>query len=305
MGRIAFVFPGQGAQYPGMGRELCDASPAAAEIFRQAEMIRPGTKGQCFEDPAELLQQTEICQPAMFTVELAAAAALEEAGIQADMAAGFSLGELAALSYAHIVDFSISFNLVCLRGQLMQQCAQRCDSSMAAVVKLSNEAVEEICSRFEHVYPVNYNCPGQVTVAAPRSEMADFAAAVKAAGGLAVPLKVSGGFHSPFMVSAANEFGAYLKDIPFRTPRVPLYSNCTGRPYEGSVQDLLAKQICNPVQWEQAVRHMISQGTDTFIEVGPGNVLQGLIKKIDPSVRVFGVSDAESLKQTIQEVTSC
>lgn len=305
MGRIAFVFPGQGTQYPGMGQELCEVSPAAAEIFRQAEHIRPGTQAQCFEGPAELLQQTDICQPTMFTTELAAAAALEEAGIKADMAAGFSLGELAALSYTQVVDFSTSFHLVCVRGQLMRKCAERCGSSMAAVVKLSNEAVEEICSRFEHVYPVNYNCPGQVTIAALKSEMADFSAAVKAAGGRALPLKVSGGFHSPFMVSAANRFRKHLKDIPFRAPRIPLYSNFTGLPYDGPTQKLLAQQICNSVRWEQIVRHMISQGADTFIEVGPGNVLQGLIKKIDSSVQTFGVSDAESLAKTIQEVKPC
>lgn len=305
MGKVAFVFPGQGAQYPGMGRELAEISPAAARVFRMVDSIRPGTSDQCFAGSEEDLRETKTTQPCMFTVELAAAAALTEAGVCADMTAGFSLGELAALTYAKVVDESTTFSLVCRRGELMQEAAGKVSASMAAVVRLDNAAIEEICGRFEGVYPVNYNCPGQVTVAALKAEMADFSAAVKAAGGRAVPLKVSGGFHSPFMFSAANRFSKHLKDIPFGAPRIPLYSNCTGLPYGGPVQKLLAQQICNSVRWEQIVRHMISQGADTFIEVGPGNVLQGLIKKIDSSVRTFGVSDAESLAKTIQEVNPC
>ena len=305
MGKVAFVFPGQGAQYPGMGRELAEISPAAAEVFRMADSIRPGTSQQCFEGPEEALRETKITQPCMFAAEMAAAAALEEAGIHADCAAGFSLGELAALSYGRVVDISTGFWLVCRRGELMQSCAEACDTSMAAVVKLSNEAVENICARFAGVYPVNYNCPGQVTVAGLKAQMADFSAAVKAEKGRALPLKVSGGFHSPFMADASEKFGKLLDTVEFAAPAIPLYSNVTGYPYEGDMKQLLARQICSPVRWETIVRNMIAEGVDTFIEVGPGNVLQGLIKKIDPSVRTFGVSDAESLKIAVQEVKPC
>ena len=305
MGKVAFVFPGQGAQYPGMGRELAEASAAAAEIFRRVDAIRPGTSEQCFEGPAEALQETKTTQPCMFAVEIAAAAALEEAGIHADCAAGFSLGELAALSYGPIVDFSTSFGLVCRRGELMQQAAETADTAMAAVVKLDHETVEAICARFEGVYPVNYNCPGQVTVAGLKAQMPDFSAAVKAAKGRALPLKVSGGFHSPFMAEASAEFGKLLENIEFGESAVTLYSNVTGEPYGPEKKELLTKQICSPVRWEAIVRHMIGAGVDTFIEVGPGNVLQGLIKKIDPSVRTFGVSDRESLENTIREVKAC
>ena len=305
MGKVAFVFPGQGAQYPGMGRELAEASPAAAEVFRTADEIRPGTSRQCWNGTAEELTETKTTQPCMVAVELAAAAALTEAGITADMAAGFSLGELAALSYTNIVDISTSLALTCRRGELMQEAAQKHDTSMAAVVKLSNEAVEDLCAQFEGVYPVNYNCPGQVTVAGLKQQMPAFSAAVKAAGGRALPLKVSGGFHSPFMAEAAEKFGEALETAVFSEPAMLLYSNVTGQPYEGSPKALLQKQICSPVRWETIIRSMIEHGADTFIEVGPGNVLQGLIKKIDSNVRVFGVSDAESLNTTIREVKTC
>lgn len=305
MGRVAFVFPGQGAQYPGMGKELAEVSPAAAEVFRAVEALRPGTLQQCFSGTAEELQQTEITQPCMVAVELAAAAALDAAGIHADMTAGFSLGELAALSYAHIVDISTSFRLVCRRGQLMQRAAEGHDTAMAAVVKLGNETVEGICKQFQNMYPVNYNCPGQVTVAGLKSEMPAFSAAVKAAGGRALPLKVSGGFHSPFMAEAAERFGKSLERVTFSAPAIPLYSNVTGLPYGEDFHELLQKQICSPVRWETIVRNMISAGADTFVEVGPGNVLQGLIRKINPNVRTFGVSDRETLNTVIQEVAAC
>ncbi|MGN0977139.1 MAG: ACP S-malonyltransferase [Faecousia sp.] len=305
MGRVAFVFPGQGAQYPGMGKELAALSPAAAEVFRVVEELRPGTTEQCFSGTAEELQQTAVTQPCMVAVELAAAAALEEAGVHADMTAGFSLGELAALSYAHIVDISTSFCLVCRRGQLMQRAAEAQDTSMAAVVKLSNENVEGICKQFPGVYPVNYNCPGQVTVAGLKSEMPAFSAAVKTAGGRALPLKVSGGFHSPFMAEAAESFGKALETVAFSAPMIPLYSNVTGLPYGENFKELLQKQICSPVRWESIIRNMIASGADTFVEVGPGNVLQGLIKKIDPTVRTFGVSDGETLHTVIQEAMVC
>lgn len=305
MGKIAFVFPGQGTQYPGMGKSLCAHSPAAAGVFRMVDSIRPGTSGQCFSGTDAQLQETEITQPCLWAVETAAAAALNEAGIRADMTAGFSLGELSALSYAHVVDTSTCFRLVCRRASLMQEASGTAETAMAAVVKLSNETVEELCSRFERVYPVNYNCPGQVTVAGLKSSMSAFSAAVKETRGRALPLKVSGGFHSPFMENASEKFAERLKDVEFRNPAIPLYSNLTGAVYEGDMKLLLEKQICSPVRWEAIVRDMIRCGADTFIEAGPGNVLQGLIRKIDPNVRVFGVSDAETLEKVIGEVKVC
>lgn len=305
MGKIAFVFPGQGAQYPGMGRELAEHSPAAAEVFRMADGLRPGTSKQCFDASLETLQQTAVTQPCLFTVELAAAAALKEAEIIPDMVAGFSLGELSALSYCQMVDKSTTFELVCHRGALMQRCAESADTAMAAVIRLDKDTVCRICGEFEGVYPVNFNCPGQISVAGLKDSMSTFTAAVKAAGGRCVPLKVSGGFHSPFMTEAAEQFASLLENVEFRKPRMPLYSNRTGLPYGENPKELLASQICSPVLWEDIVRNMIGEGVDTFIEAGPGNVLSGMIGKIDKNVRTFSVSDVESLEKCISEVKAC
>ena len=222
MGKIAFVFAGQGAQHPGMGQELAEISPAAAEVFQKLDALRPGTSAQCFSGTDEELKETKNTQPCMFAVELAAAAALTEAGIKADKAAGFSLGEIGALTYTGAVDLETGFHLVCRRGELMQAAAEEQPTAMAAVLKLPNEKVEELCGQFPETYPVNYNCPGQVSVACAKEQLAPFSAAVKAAGGRALPLKVRGGFHSPFMASAAEGFAQVLADCQVEEPKIPL-----------------------------------------------------------------------------------
>lgn len=305
MGKIAFLFPGQGAQYPGMGKELAEISQSASKVFAMVDAIRLGTSRQCFEGSEEELKETRITQPCMFAVELAAAKALNERGIFADMVAGFSLGELAAVSYSQIVEDSTSFELVCRRGKLMQESAQETQTAMAAVVKLNTEDVEKICGQFEGVYPVNFNCPGQVTVACLAEKLPEFSVAVKAAGGRALPLKVSGGFHSPFMAQASQEFARLLEEKSFSHPVIPVYSNVTGEPYGDEIKELLAKQICSPVRWEQIIRHMSASGADTFIEVGPGSVLSGFVRKIDENVRTFQVFDQESLEKCVREVFVC
>lgn len=305
MGKIAFVFAGQGAQHPGMGQALAQCSPAAAEVFAKADTLRPGTAEQCFAGTEAELKETKNTQPCMFTVELAAAAALAEKGIQADMAAGFSLGEIGALTYTQAVDFETGFALVRRRGELMQQDAEKEATAMAAVLRLSNEQVEEVCRTFPNAYPVNYNCPGQVAVACLQSELAPLSAAVKAAGGRALPLKVKGGFHSPFMADAAAGFAEELKNHTVNAPALPLYSNYTGQVYEGDPKELLAKQICSPVRWETIVRSMIAAGADTFIELGPGRTLCGLIEKTDQTVRTFGLADEADLEKILEEVKGC
>ena len=305
MGKIAFVFSGQGAQYSGMGKELYETVPAAAAVFDAAEKIRPGTIEQCFGGSEEALAQTANTQPCMLAMELAAAAALTDAGIRPAMTAGFSLGEIAALTYSKAVTFEEGFRLVCLRGTLMQEAAQKVESGMAAILKLEATQVERLCKEYQHVYPVNYNCPGQITVAGLKEELSEFTKSVKAAGGASVPLRVKGGFHSPFMAEAAEKFKEALVSAAIMEPEIPLYSDCTGLPYEGNYVQLLSQQICSPVRWQNIVEHMIGCGADTFIELGPGKTLCGLIVKTNPNMRVFHVEDCASLNEAIEGVKAC
>lgn len=303
MNRIAFVFAGQGAQAPGMGKSLYETSPAAREVFDAAEALRPGTKTQCFEGAPEELAVTKNTQPCLYCVDLAAAEALRAAGIQPAALAGFSLGEIAALTFSGAVSLDDGFSIVCRRGERMQRAAEQAEAAMVAVVKLPNQAVEELCSHYTAVYPVNYNSPGQLVVAGDRAQLEPFKEEVKKAGGRAIPLKVGGGFHSPFMAPAAREFARDLEAFPIRQPQLPLYANFTAAPYSGEPQALLVNQMQHPVRWQETVEHMLAAGIDAFVEVGPGKTLCGLIGKIAPGTAVFQVEDAESLEATVKGLT--
>ena len=283
MGRLAFLCAGQGDQFPGMGRELLD-SAAGAAVFSLCDRIRPGTSRQCFEADARQLQQTAQTQPCLYCVELAYAAALREMGIVPDAVAGFSLGEMTAGACAGLYDWETGFRLVIRRGELMEAAAGKQDASMAAVLKLSQPQVEALCARFPGLYPVNFNAPGQITVSGLSRQMEAFLPAVKAAGGRAVPLRVSGAFHSPFMEEAAEAFGQLLGEISFSTPSIPLYSDWTGRVYDRDPGLLLSRQISHSVQWETLIRNMLADGVDTFVELGPGRTLTNLMRRIDPTV---------------------
>lgn len=299
MGKIAFVFSGQGAQAPGMGRSLTETSEAAKKVFALAETLRPGTGKQCFEGTAEELSVTENTQPCLYCVDLAAAAALEEAGIHADMAAGFSLGEIAALTFSDIFSQEQGFSFVCKRAGAMQKAAAENPGAMAAVLKLTNEQVEALCGEFSKVYPVNYNCPGQLVVAGEKNELEAFRAKVAEAGGKAVPLAVSGGFHSPFMEPAAAVLQEALDGMELGTPRLPLYANFTAEPYGTNAKELIVNQVSHPVRWQQTVERMAAQGVDTFIECGAGKTLCGLIKKTIKTATVLNVEDEDSLRATV------
>lgn len=299
MGKIGFVFSGQGDQYPGMGKELAQKYPAAAAVYSLCDSIRPGTSEQCFAGTEEELKKTKNTQPCLFAMELAAASVLLEKGITPDAVAGFSLGEVVAATISGIYDSRTGFRLVCKRGELMQHEAEKFDTAMAAVVKLTPEQVQEICGRYSDVYPVNYNCPGQITVSGLSSQMTPFFADVKTAGGRAIPLKVKGAFHSPFMNQAAEAFAKVLTQAEVRKRTIVLYSNMTAMPYTENVTELLSKQICHPVQWEKIIRNMINDGIDAFIEIGPGKTLTNMIKKINPEVK------AQSVTEYLAEVEGC
>lgn len=291
MGKIAFVFSGQGDQFPGMGKEMYETYPAAKNIYDQCDKIRPGTSAQCFHGTEEELKETRNTQPCLFAMELAAASVLIEKGITPDAVAGFSLGEVVAATVCGAFDNETGFRLVCKRGELMQSEAEKFDTSMAAVVKLAPDQLQEVCDQYSDVYPVNFNCPGQITVSGLSSQMADFFSDVKAAGGRAIPLKVKGAFHSPFMKAAAAAFAEELEKAEVKDRHIMLYSNLTAEVYTDDVTGLLSKQICSPVQWEKIIRNMIADGVDTFIEIGPGKTLTNMIRKICADVKAISITE--------------
>lgn len=296
MGKIAFVFSGQGDQFPGMGKNLADKYPSAKSVFDMCDGIRPGTSEQCFNGTEEELKETKNTQPCLFAMELAAANVLFDKGVKPEALAGFSLGEVTAATAAGIFDNETGFRLVCKRGELMQTEAEKFDTSMAAVVKLTPEQIQDVCAKYSDVYPVNFNCPGQITVSGLASQMKDFSADVKAAGGRALPLKLKGAFHSPFMNAASEAFRIELENAKINKGNITLYSDLTSMPYTDDVAELLSKQICSPVLWEKIVRNMIADGFDTFIEIGPGRTLTNMIKKISADVK------AQTVEEYLSEV---
>lgn len=301
MAQVAFVFAGQGAQYPGMGRELYESSSAARAVFDRAEEIRPGTLDMCFSGTSEELTKTINTQPCLFAMDWACAAAAVEAGAQPSMCAGFSLGEVAAAGFAGAMDFDQAFRFVIRRAGEMQACAEKVQGTMGAVLRLTSAQVEDICREFEGgAYPVNYNCPGQ-TVVACRAEIFDaLAARVAAEKGRMMRLKVGGAFHTPWMESASRALAEYLAGQRLKKPDLPLYANLDARPYGENAAELLSRQVCNPVRWQQTIENMA--GADLFVELGAGKTLSGLIKKTLPQARVCNVEkpeDIEKLKEAL------
>lgn len=303
MASVAFVFAGQGAQYSGMGRELYASSPAARSVFERAEQLRPGTMEMCFEGSAEALAQTINTQPCLFAMDYACAQAAVEAGVQPVSCAGFSLGEVAAACFAGVMDFDQAFRFVVRRAEAMQACAERVQGAMGAVLRLSPEAVEAICAEFPNrAFPVNYNCPGQTVVACAAEVYDALAARVSAEKGRMLRLNVSGAFHTPWMADASRALSEYLSGETLGEARIPLYANVNARPYGGDAAELLSRQASNPVRWQASIEAMAAAGADTFVELGAGKTLTGLIRKTLSGARTFNVEKPEDLEKLKEEL---
>ena len=314
MGKIAFMFSGQGAQFIGMGKDLYDNVPCVKDLFDKAEEMRKGTLGLMFSGDEAELKQTVNTQPCMYLADLGAARTLESMGVKPDAVAGFSLGEIAALAYSGAYSDEEGFSLVCKRGEAMGKAAEKHPAGMAAIIKLSNESsstfsiiklsnekVEELCEK-AGAYPVNYNSPGQLVVSGTAEAISKISELAKAEKGRALPLKVSGGFHSPFMDEAAEEFGEVLKNADIKEPSILSYSNYTAKPYEGDVKDKLKNQINHPVKWSDIILDMVDNGFDTFIETGCGSTLKKLVEKIAPECKTYAVSTKEEAEIVVKEL---
>lgn len=298
MATIGFVFSGQGSQKAGMGQSFYEASDLAKRIFEEAEALRPNTIKQCFEGTAEELKQTDITQPCLYITDLVAGLVLQEQlqekGITPKAVAGFSLGEIPALAFASAYSHMDGFQIACKRGAYMAEAAKETDSTMVAVLKLDNETIEQICKQFEAVYPVNYNAPQQLVVAGLISSMEEFQKAIREAKGRCMPIAVGGGFHSPFMDDVVPKMEEVLKTISIKAPEIPVYSNYKTVPYEAEYMiEWLTKQINHALRFQESIEHMVADGIDTFIEVGCGNTLTKLIKRIAPESQVFQFSTME------------
>jgi len=298
MGKIALVFSGQGNQYTGMGQSFYETSPAARTVFDALDALRPGTAQQCFTADKETLSQTINTQPCLFAANYAAAAAVAEAGIRPDFLAGYSLGEVPAMAFGGYLTLEQAFRYVCRRGEEMDKAARAQAGAMFAIMGKDLTALEALCATLPGVYPVNYNCPGQTVVSCEAAQADAFAAAAKAAGFRSMKLAVSGGFHSPMMRPAADVLAAEFAALTLAAPAIPAISNCTAQPYENASQMFL--QIHSPVLWQRSVEYLIAQGVTTFIEVGVGKTLTGLIGKISNNVTALTVENQEGLRRTLE-----
>ena len=300
MAKIGIIFPGQGAQYPGMGEKLYEAYPEIRELYENAEKIFPGITEISFHGTADDLKKTENTQPALYLAELSAALILKKNGIEASALAGFSLGEIPALSFGGAFDYIEGFRIVCKRGEFMS-ADPGVETAMAAVLKLDGETVEKICASHSGLYPVNYNCPGQITVSGTKEALNDAKAEFTEAGGRVIPLAVSGAFHSPFMDKASEEFGAFLNTCDIKSPVTTVYANRNAAHYENVVETMQA-QINHPVLWEKTVRAMAESGVDTFIEVGPGQTLSKFVQKTVPGAKTYHAETPEEIEKIVSEV---
>lgn len=288
----AFVFPGQGAQFVGMGKDLYENEPLARELFEKAnEILGFRITDLMFEGTEEDLKQTRVTQPAVFLHSVILAKTLGQ-DFAPDMVAGHSLGEFSALTAAGALSFEDGLRLVSARAQAMQKACELKPSTMAAIIALPDEKVEEICASIPGVVvAANYNCPGQIVISGETEAIAAACEAAKAAGAKrALPLKVGGAFHSPLMEPARAELASAIEATEVHTPVCPVYQNVDARPHTdpAEIKANLVAQLTAPVRWTQTVQNMVADGANEFTELGPGKVLQGLVSKISREATVSG-----------------
>jgi len=308
MGKIAFVFPGQGSQVVGMGHAIADLNPKAREIFDMADK-RLGSElsSIIFNGPQEELTKTTNAQPALLTTGIALLQCIQEAGIEPDYTAGHSLGEYTALVASGALDFTDAVYAVSKRGEFMEEAVPNGEGTMAAVLGLDRVTLQDVTdgvtSDGHSVQLANLNCPGQIVISGTVAGVEKAGIEAKEKGAKRVlPLQVSGPFHSALMQPAAEKFNAVLQNIEIKDALIPVIANVTASPITNHevIQEKLVEQLYSPVLWEDSVVKMIELGVDTFIEIGPGKVLSGLIKKINRNVRTFSVQDPESCQATIE-----
>ena len=306
MGKVAFVFPGQGSQSVGMGKSLYEASVVAKEIFDKAdEVLGRSISKMCFEGPEEDLKQTINTQPAILVTSIAALEALKEkTDVKPDYVAGHSLGEYGAYYAAGVLDFSTAMKLIDKRAKEMNAAAESTKGAMTAVIGMSKEAILDTIEKIDGMVSVaNYNSPAQIVITGEADAVAKANDALKAAGAKRViPLPVSGGFHSMLMEEASVKFSEILDDCDIKDAQIPVFTNVDAEPTTAAIRfkAKMTAQIYSSVMWTQTVEKMAADGVDTIVEIGPGKVLAGLVKKTNPAINVLNVFDEESLKAAVE-----
>lgn len=305
MSKTAFLFPGQGSQKCGMGKDFYEQSKTAKVMFDQAsEALGFDMRALCFE-PNENLDQTEYTQAALVTASLAMARTSMEKGLRADITAGLSLGEYAAIAVAGGMSDEDAIRTTRVRGILMQQAVPRGEGAMAAVLGMETEKIEAVLSGISGVTIANYNCPGQIVITGRTFAVEQAKAALLEAGARRVlALNVSGPFHSPMLRGAGEALQKELDHVRWRNLEIPYVTNVTAETVTeiGQTKTLLAQQVASPVRWEQSIRHMIASGVKTFVEIGPGKTLSGFVKKIDKGVRCFSIQSVEDLESVLSQL---
>ncbi|MBI1345160.1 ACP S-malonyltransferase [bacterium] len=302
MSAVAFLFPGQGAQFVGMGRSVLERCPKAQRLFDAAREILGFNLAEiCFDGPAETLDCTNYSQPALYVCSLAALEMLQqdspELVAQCNFTAGLSLGEYTALCFAGAISFEDGLRVVKVRGEAMQAAAEAAPSSMVSSLMLKDEQVAEVCQSAQEAGPLwiaNYLCPGNTVLSGSREGCARAAELIETAGGRPIPLSVAGAFHTPIMESACAKLEAVLNSVPISPPRIPVISNVDAVAHQDpeEIREILVRQVVQPVRWEASMRSLIAEGVTQFYEIGPGKVLKGLLKRIDRKLDCQSVGDA-------------